>query len=86
MLGGEAQREFPQGREVAGPKKMSLRRPGGFRQIDLPRGQPGAQFFGRQVHQFKVRAVQGRIRQRLTDRDASNLTHGLGAALHMLDV
>ena len=65
---------------------MLLRRPGGFRQIDLARGQPGAQFFGRQVHQLKLRAVQGGVGQRLADRDAGDLAHGLGAALDVLHV
>ena len=65
---------------------MLLRRARGFGQIDLARGQPGAQFLGRQVHQLEVRAVQHGIGQRLPDGDAGNLAHRLGAAFDVLDV
>ena len=58
---------------------MLLGRLRAFGQIDLAGGQPRAQFFGREVHELQVGAVQRRIRQGLAHADARDLPRCLGA-------
>ena len=86
-VGGPAQREFPQGHQVALAEEIPCRTLGLRRQVDLARLQAPDQLVRRRVHQHDlVRAIEERIGQGLLYPDARDAADGVVQALEMLDI
>ena len=87
MLGGEAQRHFAEGGEVALLEKILRRRGRAVAEIDLAPGESLAELPSGKIHQRDlVGEIQHAVRHGLAHLDAGDLRDGLGATFDVLDV
>ncbi len=86
-LRGAAQRELPQGREIAGREEMLQGALGLMGQVDLALPQALQEVVGRDVDDLDVVGlIEDRVRHRLAHPDARDLGHHVVEALDVLDV
>ncbi len=86
-LRGAAQRELPQGREIAGREEVLQGALGLMGQVDLALAQALQEVVGRDVDDLDVVGlIEDRVRHRLAHPDARDLGHHVVEALDVLDV
>ena len=86
-IGGAAQRQFAQRRQIAGGEEILRRPPGCLRHIDLAVVQALDELVGREIDQNDVGGLlQDPVGNGLAHGDAGDARHDVGETLEMLDV
>ena len=86
-IGGAAQRQFAQRRQIAGGEEILRRPPGGLRHIHLAFVQALDELVGREIDQNDVGGLlQDPVGNGLAHGDAGDARNDVGEALEMLDV
>ena len=86
-IGGAAQSQFAQSRQIAGREEILGRPTGGVGDIDLAFVQALDEFVGREIDQNDVGGLlQDEVGDSLAHGDAGDARHDVGEALEMLDV